>query len=57
MQPPQQQRMQMPGQGQSQMYPTVMFMPPSTNMNSYGTQIIVQSQPGGQMQPMMVRFI
>ncbi|XP_076087139.1 eukaryotic translation initiation factor 4 gamma 3-like isoform X1 [Mytilus galloprovincialis] len=53
MQPPQQQRMQMPGQGQNPMYPTVMFMPPSTNMNSYGTQIIVQSQPGGQMQPMM----
>ncbi|XP_052081892.1 eukaryotic translation initiation factor 4 gamma 1-like isoform X1 [Mytilus californianus] len=54
MQPPQQQRMPMPGQGQSPMYPTVMFMPPSTNMNSYGTQIIVQSQPGGQMQPMML---
>lgn len=55
--PPQQQRMKMPGQEKSPMYPTVMFMPPKTNMNSYGTQNIVQSQPGGKMQPMMVRFL
>ncbi|CAG2196111.1 unnamed protein product [Mytilus edulis] len=52
--PPQQQRMKMPGQEKSPMYPTVMFMPPKTNMNSYGTQNIVQSQPGGKMQPMML---
>ncbi|VDI56569.1 translation initiation factor 5B [Mytilus galloprovincialis] len=54
MQPPQQQRMKILGEGQSPMYPTVMFMPPTTNMNSYGTQIIVQSQPGVPMKPMML---